>query len=102
MITRLLTIKGDEITAVGTSDTDPAPEAEGFREVDVRLWPAFHRFDAGHVVGIQVSSGAHPRNARNPGTPAPAFEAEATVIAVQEIPHKGPRASSIDLPVWRR
>jgi putative CocE/NonD family hydrolase len=32
------------------------------------LWPIGHRFAAGHRIRLQVSSGAHPRYARNPGT----------------------------------
>ena len=32
------------------------------------LWPLGHRFAAGHRIRLQVSSGAHPRYARNPGT----------------------------------
>jgi putative CocE/NonD family hydrolase len=32
------------------------------------LWPLAQRFAAGHRVRLQVSSGAHPRYARNPGT----------------------------------
>ncbi|WP_243076328.1 CocE/NonD family hydrolase [Microbacterium sp. SS28] len=90
------------IGSVGTAATDPEPDAEGFREVDVTLWPTFHRFAPGHRIGIQVSSGAHPRYARNPGTGEPAFDAQATVVAHQEISHAGPTASRLDLPVWRR
>ena len=90
------------IGAVGTVDTDPAPDAEGFREVEVSLWPAFHRFAAGHSVGIQISSGAHPRYARNPGSADPAFHAAETQVAVQEISHDGLDASRIELPVWLR
>jgi putative CocE/NonD family hydrolase len=33
-----------------------------------QLWPMAHRFAAGHRIRLQVSSGAHPRYARNPGT----------------------------------
>ena len=33
-----------------------------------QLWPTAHRFAAGHRIRLQVSSGAHPRYARNPGT----------------------------------
>ena len=66
------------------------------------LWPAFHRFAAGHSVGIQVSSGAHPRYARNPGSADAAFDAAETQVAVQEISHDGPDASRIELPVWVR
>jgi uncharacterized protein len=32
------------------------------------LWPTAHRFAAGNRIRLQVSSGAHPRYARNPGT----------------------------------
>ncbi len=34
----------------------------------VALWPTAHRFAAGNRIRVQVSSGAHPRFARNPGT----------------------------------
>ncbi|MFH8252632.1 CocE/NonD family hydrolase [Microbacterium sp. B2969] len=90
------------IGSIGTLATDPAPDAEGFREAEVHLWPTFHRFQPGHRVGIQVSSGAHPRYARNPGTGEPAFGASDTVVAHQEISHAGTAASRIELPVWTR
>jgi predicted acyl esterase len=32
------------------------------------LWPTAHCFKRGQRIGIQVSSGAFPRYARNPGT----------------------------------
>jgi predicted acyl esterase len=90
------------IGGVGTRASDPEPDDEGFREVEVRLWPAFHRFGAGHRVGVQISSGAHPRYARNPGSGQPAFEAADTQIAMQEISHEGANATRIELPVWTR
>ncbi|MQY24098.1 CocE/NonD family hydrolase [Nocardia macrotermitis] len=90
------------IGSIGTAATDPEPNADGFREVELRLWPTFHNFAAGHRVGIQVSSGAHPRYARNPGTGEPAFDAASTIVAHQEISHSGPHASGISLPVWTR
>jgi putative CocE/NonD family hydrolase len=34
----------------------------------VQLWPTAYRFKRGHRIRIQVSSGAFPRYARNPGT----------------------------------
>jgi uncharacterized protein len=40
----------------------------GLWRVDLKLWPCAHRFAAGHRIRLQVSSGAHPRYARNPGT----------------------------------
>jgi predicted acyl esterase len=36
--------------------------------VKLALWPTAHRFAAGHRIRLQMSSGAHPRYARNPGT----------------------------------
>ena len=42
--------------------------ADGSRRVAFDLWPTAHRFAAGHRIRLQVSSGAHPRYARNPGT----------------------------------
>ncbi len=88
------------IGAVGTLATDPEPDDEGFAEVEVRLWPAFHRFAAGHRIGLQVSSGAHPRYARNTGGGEPAGTATELHRADQEISHDTARASRVDLPVW--
>ncbi|MHB1836408.1 MAG: CocE/NonD family hydrolase [Solirubrobacteraceae bacterium] len=48
---------------------DGSPRAaDGTFEVSFQLWPMAHRFAAGHRIRLQVSSGAHPRYARNPGT----------------------------------
>ena len=41
--------------------------ADGTWLVGFDLWPIGHRFAAGHRIRLQVSSGAHPRYARNPG-----------------------------------
>jgi putative CocE/NonD family hydrolase len=41
---------------------------DGSWRVAFQLWPIAHRFAAGHRIRLQVSSGAHPRYARNPGT----------------------------------
>ncbi|MEU0860781.1 CocE/NonD family hydrolase C-terminal non-catalytic domain-containing protein [Streptomyces griseofuscus] len=63
------------------------------------LWPAFHRFAAGHRVGIQVAPGAHPGYTRNPATGEPALTATVTVRADKEISHDTARPSRIALPV---
>jgi hypothetical protein len=42
--------------------------ADGAWRVGFNLWPIGHRFAQGHRIRLQVSSGAHPRYARNPGT----------------------------------
>ena len=90
------------IGSVGTHASDPSADSDDFRDVSVGLWPTFHQIAPGHRLGIQVSSGAHPRYARNPGTGEPAFEAVRTVVANQEIAHGGPVGSRIELPVWSR
>jgi hypothetical protein len=47
------------------TETDPLDGV-----TSVRLYGTAHRFAAGHRVRVQVSGGAHPRFARNPGTGA--------------------------------
>jgi uncharacterized protein len=42
--------------------------SDGSWRVAFRLWPLGHRFASGRRIRLQVSSGAHPRYARNPGT----------------------------------
>jgi putative CocE/NonD family hydrolase len=44
------------------------PAADDTTCVAFDLWPMGHRFAAGHRIRLQVSSGAYPRYARNPGT----------------------------------
>ena len=43
-------------------------DGSGAWRVAFELWPIGHRFAAGRRIRLQVSSGAHPRYARNPGT----------------------------------
>ncbi|WP_394551745.1 CocE/NonD family hydrolase [Agromyces sp. MMS24-JH15] len=87
------------IGSIATAATDPAADGDGYREVELALWPTFHRFAVGHRIGVQVSSGAHPRYARNPGTGEAAALAAETVVARQEVSHEGPHASRLVLPV---
>jgi len=56
----------DALVRVGEERFEPAED--GAVRVAFDLWPLGHRFAAGHRVRLQVSSGAHPRYARNPGT----------------------------------
>ncbi|BEL07683.1 CocE/NonD family hydrolase [Actinoplanes sichuanensis] len=83
----------DAIRRVRPADGD-------FQEVAIELWPAFHTFAAGHRISVQVSSGAHPRYARNPGSDEPAASASETHRAEQEISHDPARPSHLRLPVW--
>ncbi|MEU0877212.1 CocE/NonD family hydrolase [Lentzea sp. NPDC005914] len=73
--------------------------AEEVQCAAVRLWPTAYRFRRGHRIRVQVSSGAFPRYARNPGT----GESRATatrLLAADQTVHIGPvRPSAITLPV---
>ncbi|MEV0150563.1 MULTISPECIES: CocE/NonD family hydrolase [unclassified Nonomuraea] len=66
---------------------------------DVRLWPAAHRFRRGHRIRVQVSSGAFPRYARNPGTGEPHATATTLRAADQAVHHDPEHPSAVILPV---
>ncbi len=90
----------DGLTRV-TPQRVPA-DAAGVRAVAVALWPAAHRFAAGHRIRVQVSGGAHPRFARNPGTGARLDEPvgpTALVAVVQEVLATGEYPSAVHLSV---
>ena len=64
--------------------------------VRISLLGAAHLFGPGHRLRLQVSGGAHPRFARNPGTgqvEAPARDLVATAYQID------PGASALLLPV---
>jgi len=47
---------------------NPAAQIDGTIRVEIDLWPVAFVFKRGHRVRLQVSSGAHPRFARNLGS----------------------------------
>ncbi len=65
----------------------------------VRLWPTAHRFRRGHRIRVQVSSGAFPRYARNPGTGEPHATASTLRAADQTVYHEPAHPSAVILPV---
>jgi putative CocE/NonD family hydrolase len=73
--------------------------SDGVATVVVNLWPAGHVFRRGHRIRVQVSSGAHPRFARNLGGGEPLGIATAMHVADQEIWHDPEHPSAILLPV---
>jgi putative CocE/NonD family hydrolase len=73
--------------------------AEAVSRAAVRLWPTAHRFRPGHRIRVQVSSGAFPRYARNPGTGEPHATATRLLAADQEVYHDPAHPSAIILPV---
>ncbi len=79
-------------------------EPDGSVRLRFELWPLGHRFAAGHRIRLQISSGAYPRYARNPGTGEdPATAAPSSMRAVEiEILRDGPHPSSVTLPVMDR
>ncbi|MFJ7219370.1 CocE/NonD family hydrolase [Amycolatopsis sp. NPDC098790] len=81
----------DGLTSLTNADE---PAAAG-----VRMWPTAHRFRRGHRIRVQVSSGAFPRYARNPGTGEPHATATTLRAADQEVHHDPARPSAIVLPV---
>jgi uncharacterized protein len=84
-----------------TRDQDPAFDPGGAREVRFALWPTAHRFGAGHRIRVQVSSGAHPRYARNTGSAEPPATARDLHVAHQEIRHDPAHPSRVALPTLR-
>jgi hypothetical protein len=59
----------EEGTSVNVTDgirrLESAAEEPGL--VTIELWSTAYQFRPGHRIRLQVSSGAHPRYARNPG-----------------------------------
>jgi putative CocE/NonD family hydrolase len=66
---------------------------------NVRLWPTAYRFKRGHRIRVQVSSGAFPRYARNPGTGEPHATATTLRAADQQVYHEPSYPSAVLLPV---
>jgi putative CocE/NonD family hydrolase len=78
------------------------PAADGSVLVAFDLWPLAHRFAAGHRVRLQVSSGAHPRYARNPGTGEDPLTATALRAVELELLHDAAHPSALMLPAPQR
>jgi putative CocE/NonD family hydrolase len=76
---------------------EPPRDPDGVAEVRFDLWPAAHRFGGGHRIRVQVSSGAHPRYARNPGTGEDPLRATEFVASDQEVMHDAQHPSSVTL-----
>ena len=73
-------------------------DAGGAWRVAFDLWPIGHRFAPGHRIRLQVSSGAHPRYARNPGTGEdPAIATELRPVEI-EVLSGGVHPSALILP----
>jgi putative CocE/NonD family hydrolase len=76
---------------------EPAPAPDGTLAVRIPLWDTAYRFAPGHRLRVQVSSGAHPRFARNLGGGEPLASARTLVVARQEVFHDPARPSALVL-----
>jgi putative CocE/NonD family hydrolase len=74
------------------------PAADDTARVAFDLWPMGHRFAAGHRIRLQVSSGAHPRYARNPGTGEDLVTATALRPVDIDVLHDAQHPSVLVLP----
>ena len=70
-----------------------------YKRIEIDLWATAYRFRPGHCLRLQVSSGAHPRWARNLGTDEPLDTGVRMVKAAQTIYHDRARPSALVLPV---
>jgi uncharacterized protein len=73
--------------------------ADEVTRATVRLWATAYRFKRGHRIRVQVSSGAFPRYARNPGTGEPRATATRLLAADQSVYHGPAHPSAVILPV---
>jgi putative CocE/NonD family hydrolase len=77
------------------SQDDLRPGGDGGVPLHLDLAPTACRFARGHRLRLQVSSGAHPRFARNPGTGDPTATATALACGDQVVRSAPGHASSI-------
>jgi len=75
------------------------PQPDGSLLIEIDMWSTANRFQAGHSIRLQVSSGAHPRWMRNLGTNEPLITATKSIPARQTIFHDPEHPSVLILPV---
>jgi putative CocE/NonD family hydrolase len=81
--------------APGRGDVQP----DGSLSIEVDMWATAYRFQQGHCLRLQVSSGAHPRWSRNLGTGEALAEGEGLALAEQTVFHDAAHPSALVLPV---
>jgi putative CocE/NonD family hydrolase len=77
------------------------PGTLAIRRIRIDMWPTGHCFRRDHRLRVQISSGAHPRFARNLGSGEPLGAGTTMKVADQEIFHDPERPSAVLLPVLR-
>ena len=74
-------------------------QPDGSLRIEVDMWATAYRFQHGHCLRLQVSSGAHPRWSRNPGTGEPLGTGTHMDVAEQIIYHDAKHPSALILPI---
>ena len=74
-------------------------QADGSLYLEVDMTATAYQFRPGHRIRLQLSSGAHPRYARNLGTGEPSLTGTRMVAAEQTIYHDEMRPSALVLPI---
>jgi len=75
------------------------PQPDGILRIAIEVWPTAYHFRRGQRIRVQVSSGAHPRFARNTGSGEPLATATKLCVAEQRVYHDPNHPSAILLPV---
>lgn len=75
------------------------PEADGSLHIYVEVWPTAYHFRKGQRIRVQVSSGAHPRFARNLGSGEPLVSGTKLCVAEQTVYHDPEHPSALLLPI---
>ncbi len=76
--------------------------SDGISRIAFNLWPTAHTFLKDHRMRLQVSSGAHPRFARNLGSGEPLATGKNFVTAHQKVYHDARHPSSVLVPSFIR
>jgi putative CocE/NonD family hydrolase len=89
----------DGIVRLPAGESAPV-SADGSRHIRIDLWSTAYHFRPGERIRLQVSSGAHPRFARNLGTGEPLGTGTTLRVADQTVYHDPDHPSLIMLPVF--
>ncbi len=86
---------------VRVTPQNPGRQADGTCKLNIVLHNAAHQFKSGHCLRLQISSGAHPRISRNPGTIEEVDKAPRMLAADQSVYFDTKRPSELTLPTLR-
>lgn len=80
----------------------PFPFSDRTRSVRIEFWPTAYRYKRGHRLRVIVTSGAHPRYARNPGSGESLADGVTLTVAHQQIFHDSLHPTRIVVSVCPR